>query len=224
MKKQVIKVIIADDHDIIRQGLKRIIDFEGDICIIDEAENGKKVLALLDTCKPDVILLDCNMPFMDGIEVLRTVKEFHPSIKVVMLTVENDKKTIHTAIQIGADGYVLKDSAGTEIVQAIKRVYRGEKYIDYSLVDSLFWNIKNEGKQENHPFQELSRRELEVLMTMSKGLSNKEAAEKLYLSEKTVKNYATNLFKKLKVYDRVQATIMALQNDVEAYYKMHYKK
>ena len=156
--------------------------------------------------------------------MLRIVKEFHPSIKVVMLTVENDKKTIHTAIQIGADGYVLKDSAGTEIVQAIKRVYRGEKYIDYSLVDSLFWNIKNEGKQENHPFQELSRRELEVLMTMSKGLSNKEAAEKLYLSEKTVKNYATNLFKKLKVYDRVQATIMALQNDVEAYYKIHYKK
>jgi DNA-binding NarL/FixJ family response regulator len=222
MKKEVIKVIIADDHDIIRQGLKRIIDFEEDICIIEEAENGKKVLELLDTCKPDVILLDCNMPLMDGIEVLRTVKELDPSIKVIMLTVEDDKKTIRTAIQIGANGYVLKDSAGTEIVHAIKKVYRGEKYMDYSLIEGLFLDVRGEEQQETHLLDVLSKRELEVLMTISQGLSNKEVADKLHLSEKTVKNYATNLFKKLKVYDRVQATITALQNDAEVYYKTRY--
>jgi DNA-binding NarL/FixJ family response regulator len=218
MKKEVINILIADDHDLVRQGLKRIISFEEDMNIVAEAENGERALKLIKVHNPDVVLLDCNMPLMNGIEVLEGIKDSGDRIKVIMLTVENDRKTIHRAIDIGADGYMLKDSAGTEIVDAIKMVYKGEKYIDKSLVSLLFMDIKSKVEKELNVLDTLSKRELEVLMKISKGLSNKEIGERLYLSEKTIKNYATNLFRKIKVEDRVQATILAIRNDIEKYY------
>lgn len=223
MNKEAIKILIADDHAIIREGIKRIIGFEEDICVIEEAENGAKALSALTTCSPDIILLDCNMPLKNGIEVLETVKTQHEAIKVIMLTVENDRKTIHTAIDIGADGYMLKDSAGTEIVSAIRQVYKGEKYIDKSLISLLFLDIKSKDQQSNSLLDTLSKRELEVLCHIAKGQSNKEIGEKLYLSEKTIKNYATQLFRKIGAADRVQAAIMAFENDIEIYYKEKYK-
>lgn len=222
MKKEVIKVFIVDDHDIIREGLKRIISFDEGISVIAEAENGEKALELLGSCKPDVILLDCNMPFKSGIEVLESVKKQREDIKIIMLTIENDRQTIHTAIDIGADGYMLKDSAGTEIISAIKMVHEGEKYIDKSLISLLFTDIKSKSKKADSLLDVLSKRECEVLVKISKGLSNKEIGEQLYLSEKTIKNYATALFRKISVDDRVQATIVALQNNVEDYYKIRY--
>lgn len=191
--------------------------------IVAEAENGEEVIKLLKQREPDVILLDCNMPIMNGIKVLEKVKGQEDKIKVIMLTVENDRKTIHTAINIGADGYMLKDSAGTEIVNAIRIVYNGEKYIDKSLVSILFSDIKIKDKKESSILVTLSRREIEVLINISRGLSNKEIGEQLYLSEKTVKNYATNLFRKIDVDDRVQATILAIQNNIEEYYVDKYQ-
>ncbi len=223
MKKEAIKVLIADDHTIIREGLKRILSFEEDIVMIGEAENGEEALKLLRICSPDVILLDCNMPLKGGLEVLKSVKSQYDTIKVIMLTVENDRKTIHTAIDIGADGYMLKDSAGTEIVNAIRTVYDGEKYIEKSLISFLFLDIKNQNKKSESQLDILSKRELDVLIEISKGLSNKEIGEKLFLSEKTVKNYATTLFRKINVLDRVQATIFALQNTIEDYYLTRFK-
>lgn len=220
MKNQVIKILITDDHDLIRQGLKRIIGFEEDFSIVGEAENGDKALRLLNTFKPDVILLDLNMPLMNGIETLKRIKKQWNFIKVIMLTIENDRKTIYEAIDIGADGYMLKDSAGTEIVSAIRMIYAGEKYIDKSLVSLLFSDIKNKAVKNISILDNLSKREVEVLMNISRGLSNKEIGEQLYLSEKTVKNYATNLFRKINVNDRVQATILALENDIENYYRL----
>ena len=219
MKKQVIKVCIADDHDIIRQGLKRIISFEEDLAIVSEAENGEKALEMLKVYEPDVLLLDFNMPLLNGIEVLKIIKEQENNVKVIMLTVENDRKTLHEAIDIGADGYLLKDSASTEIVNAIKTVFNGEKYIDKSLVSLIFSEIKSKNKSETIILDILSKREIEVLMEISKGLSNKEIGEKLYISEKTVKNYASNLFRKINVDDRVQAAILAINNNIVDYYK-----
>jgi two-component system, NarL family, response regulator DegU len=218
MKNKVIRILIADDHDLIRQGLKRIISFEEDMEIAFEAENGEKALKLLEQHELDVVILDCNMPIMNGIEVLRSLREQGDEIKVIMLTVENDRKTIHTAIDIGADGYMLKDSAGTEIVNAIRIIHNGEKYIDKSLVSILFSDIKINGKKSPSLLDKLSKREVEVLIKIAKGLSNKEIGEQLYLSEKTVKNYATNLFRKIDVVDRVRATIFAIENNVEEYY------
>lgn len=217
-----INIIIADDHDLIRQGLKRIIDFEDDIAIVGEAENGERALELIKTSMPDVVLLDMNMPVMNGIEVLEKAKEQTQNIKFIMLTVENDRKAIHTSINEGADGYILKDSAGEEIISAIKTVYGGKKYIDKSLVSLLFSDIANERKKGSNILDSLSRREAEVLLYISKGLSNKEIGEKLYLSEKTIRNYSTNLFRKLEASDRKHAMIIALQNDIEGYCKSRY--
>ncbi|MGH4119671.1 response regulator [Clostridium sp.] len=218
MKKEGIKVLIADDHDLIRQGLKRIIGFEEDIIIVGEAENGQKVLDMLKVCEPDVILLDMKMPLMDGLEVLEKAKKELQNIKIIMLTVENDRTFIIDAIDKGADGYVLKESAGTEIVEAIKTVYKGEKYIDKSLVSLLFSGFKNKEKKEQTVLDSLTKREVEVLLYISKGLSNKDIGERLFLSEKTVKNYATILFRKIKAHDRVKATIFAIEMHIQQYY------
>lgn len=218
MKNSQIKILIADDHDIIRQGLNRIIIFEKDMEIVAEARNGEEVIKLVRLHEIDVILLDCNMPIMNGIEVLEKIMEQRDKIKVIMLTVENDRKIIHKAIDIGADGYMLKDSAGTEIVNAIRTVYSGDKYIDRSLVSILFSDIQYKGKKVSCILDNLSKRETEVLFYISRGYSNKEIGEKIYLSEKTVKNYATNIFRKIDVDDRVHATILAIQYNIEEYY------
>lgn len=223
MKKEEIKVLIADDHDLIRQGLKRIISFEEDMIIVGEAENGEKVLDMLKSCEPDVILLDMKMPLMDGLEVLQRAKEGSNAIKVIMLTVENDKAFILDAISKGADGYVLKESAGTEIVEAIKTVYSGDKYIDKSLVSLLFSGFKIKDKKELCILDSLSKREIEVLLYISKGFSNKDIGECLFLSEKTVKNYATNLFRKIGAHDRVRATIFALDQNIQLYYESKFQ-
>ncbi len=224
MKKAEIKVLIADDHDIIRQGLKRIIGFEDDIIIVGEAENGEKVIDMLKGCEADVILLDMKMPLMDGLEVLQRAKEKLNSIKIIMLTVENDRTFILDAINKGADGYVLKDSAGTEIVEAIKAVYKGEKYIDKSLVSILFSGFKTKDENKHCILDSLSKREIEVLLYISKGLSNKDIGERLFLSEKTVKNYATTLFRKIGAHDRVHAAIFALDQNIQLYYESKFKE
>lgn len=219
MKNDVIRVVIADDHELIRQGLKRIISLEEDLDVVGDAENGEIILEMLETQNCDVVLLDLNMPLLNGIEVLRNIKNKGSDIKAIILTVESDRKTIHEAIEIGADGYMLKDSAGEEIVKAIRTVNLGEKYIDKSLISILFSDIKNTNKKNANILDNLTKREVEVLMKISKGHSNKEIGEQLFLSEKTIKNYATNLFRKVKVDDRVQATILALQNNIDEYYK-----
>lgn len=219
MKKEVIKVLIADDHDLIRQGLKRILSLEEDFAVVGDAKNGEIALEMLNNCQCDVAVLDLNMPLLNGIEVLKKVRMQGSNIKIIILTVESDRKTIHKAIEIGADGYLLKDSAGEEIVNAIKTVYFGEKYIDRSLISALFTDIKSIDKKTASIFDHLTMREVEVLMKISKGLSNKEIGEQLFLSEKTIKNYATNLFRKIDVEDRVHATIVAIQNNIDDYYK-----
>lgn len=217
-----IKVIVIDDHDLIREGLNRIISFEEDLEILGEGKNGEETLELVESKKPEVVVLDINMPKKNGLEALKEIKEKDKNIKVIMLTVENDKKTILEAIDIGADGYILKESAGSEIVNAIRLVYKGEKYIDKILINTIFYNIKKDLKyytKEKEIISLLTKRELGILYEISKGLKNKEIAEQLFLSEKTVKNYITGIFKKIKVEDRVQAAIFAIKNDIEEIYK-----
>lgn len=218
MKNKEIRILIADDHALIRQGLKSIINLEEDLKVVDEAENGDKALEMIKKHSPDIVLLDVNMPSTDGIKVLQNIKQEEIPVKIIMLTIENQRQTIREAINSGVDGYVLKDSAGEEIIEAIRAVYNGEKYIDKSLVSVLFSDIKNKKKTASI-FDSLSKREAEVLLKISKGFSNKEIGEQLYLSEKTIKNYATNLFVKINANDRVHATIIAIENHIEDYYR-----
>lgn len=223
MQNNVIKVMIADDHDIIRLGLKTIIELEDDLKFVGEARNGEKVLELLKSNEPNVLLLDINMPQLSGIEVLKKLKEEKSYIKIILLTVENSGSIIHKAINMGADGYVLKDSAGSEIVDAIRLVSKGEKYIDKSLVSTLFSDIKEKSREQGNKLDVLSKREAEVLLRISEGLSNKEIGISMYLSEKSIKNYATNIFRKLNVHDRVQAAVIAFESSIKEYYKSKFE-
>ncbi len=185
-----IRTIVVDDHDLIREGLNRIISFEEDLIICGQFRSGEELINNMKDYNPDVILLDINMPGKNGIETLKTLKILYPDIKVVMLTVENDKKTIMESIDIGADAYILKESAGSEIVNAIRNVYLGEKYIDKSLIKAMFLDIKSDVACKNKEIESLkllTNRELNILYEISKGLKNKEIAETLFLSEKTVK-------------------------------------
>lgn len=224
--ENIIKVIVVDDHSLIREGLNRIISFEEDLMITGEFSNGEELLKNIDIKECNVVLLDINMPIKSGIETLKELKAVSNEIKVVMLTVENDRKTIMQAIELGADAYILKESAGAEVVNAIRNVYEGEKYIDKSLIKVMFTDFKKDASIKNNEKDNLNfltNRELNILFEISRGLKNKEIAEKLFLSEKTIKNYITSIFKKIEVEDRVQATIFAIRNNIEEYYKERFK-
>ena len=161
-----IRTIVVDDHDLIREGLNRIISFEEDLIICGQFRSGEELINNMKDYNPDVILLDINMPGKNGIETLKTLKILYPDIKVVMLTVENDKKTIMESIDIGADAYILKESAGSEIVNAIRNVYLGEKYIDKSLIKVMFLDIKSNVACKNKEIESLkllTNRDLNIL-------------------------------------------------------------
>ncbi len=222
MSKSKINVIVVDDHDLIREGLNRIISFEDDLVIIGQYSNGEELIKNIKNSVPDVVLLDINMPLKNGLDTLRVLKKLYKDIKVVMLTVENDKNTIMEAVDIGADAYILKESAGIEVVTAIRTVYLGDKYIDKALIKVMFTDFKYGGSstnKRNEVLNLLTDRELSILFEISRGLKNKEIADKLFLSEKTIKNYITSMFKKIGVEDRVQATIYAIRNNIDDFYK-----
>lgn len=220
MKTSEINVLIADDHELIREGLKKLISLEDDLNLVGEACDGEGALKIFNNNKVDVMVLDFNMPKLNGIEVMKKLKDKGKDIKVIILTIENERRTLNNAIEMGADGYVLKESSGIEIVNAIRTVYGGEKYIDKSLVSLLFSQIKKKDNVVQNIIDSLTKREMEILIKISKGLSNKEIGQELYLSEKTVKNYISNIFKKINTDDRVKATIFALENRIEDYYNL----
>lgn len=222
MNNKEIKVVIADDHALIREGLKRIISYEEDMRVVAEADNGEAVLDLLLSHRPEILLLDVNLPKLNGIGVLQRVREEGLDVRIIMLTIENQRQIINEAINIGVDGYVLKDSAGEEIIDAIHVVISGEKYIDKSLVATLFTEVRSKTYIPNSIFDAMSKRELEILYRMSRGFSNKDIGTELFISEKTVKNYATKIFEKLGAKDRVQATIAAIENHIDVYYDKKY--
>lgn len=215
---QSVKLIIADDHPLIREGVKQILSIYSDLQIVGEASNGQEALDLLKKLPCDLLLLDINMPLLSGIEVLKIIKVNYPDLKILLLTVENDFHTLKEAIDLKVDGYILKDSAGTTLITAIRHILDGDKFIDQSLTKHVFHILQEpvyEPAQIDNPFENLSRREKEILFYLSKGFSNKEIASVLSLQEKTIRNYITNLFKKIDVQDRVQATIYALTHHLD---------
>ncbi len=208
-----VKIMITDDHSMIREGLKNLLELDGDIKVIAEAENGQDCLDKLATVKPDVLLLDINMPIMNGLEVLAALKEKRIRVKVLVLTVHNEVEYLLKAVDIGVDGYVLKDSESSELKKAIFSIASGESYIQPSLIPAL--NAKMIEKNDDEAkIDELTRREIEVLKLLSVGMYNKEIAEKLDISERTVKNHVSNIFKKLEVTDRTQAAVFAIRNNL----------
>ena len=208
-----IKIMIADDHSMIREGLKNLLELDGNLKVIAEALDGKDCLEKLQTVTPDILLLDINMPVMNGLEVLKYLKEYYPKVKVLVLTVHNEVEYLMKAAEIGVNGYILKDSDFEELRKAIMTIIGGETYIQPSLIPAL--NSKMiEKKEDDKKLENLTRREVEVLKLLAVGMYNKEIAEKLHISERTVKNHISNIFKKIDVTDRTQAAVFSIRNNL----------
>lgn len=211
MKK--IRVMIADDHNMIREGLKQLLEFDGSIEIVGEASNGVECLEKLNICDPEVLLLDINMPEKNGIDVLKQMKADNSKIKVLILTVHNEIEYLMSAVDIGVNGYILKDSESSELKNAIKAVQNGESYIQPNLIVALN-NQLIKRDTDKDKISALTNRELEVLTQVANGMFNKEIAINLNISERTVKNHISNIFKKIDVSDRTQAAVFAIKNNI----------
>lgn len=208
-----IKIMITDDHSMIREGLKNLLELDGDIQVIAEAVDGEDCLEKLKSVVPDVLLLDINMPKKNGLEVLQSLKINRMKIKVLILTVHNEIEYLMKAVDIGVNGYILKDSESAELKKAIFSVAEGDSYIQPNLIPALNSKMIEKNKDEGR-IDLLTKRELEVLKLLAVGMYNKEVAEKLNISERTVKNHVSNIFKKLEVTDRTQAAVFAIRNNL----------
>lgn len=208
-----INIIIADDHTMIREGMKQLLEMDGGIKVVGEAQDGAECLSLLENTKADVLLLDINMPNMNGIETLLNIRKKNIPIKVIILTVHDEVEYLIKAVDIGVEGYILKDSDSSELKRAIFAVNGGENFIESSLIPTL--NAKMiKRDSDKYKIESLTKRELEVLILVANGLFNKDIAEKLKISERTVKNHISNIFKKINVCDRTQAAVFAIRNNL----------
>lgn len=205
-----IKLVIADDHLMVREGLKQILEYQGDIEVIGQADDGIQCLELIKKLQPDVVLLDINMPNMNGIQTLQILRQNMNKTKVLILTIHNEIEYLLKAVEIGVNGYVMKDSESSVLKKAIFAVYEGETYIEPSLTPLMKEKLDKLNQQSEEDL--LTRREIEVLRLLAEGLFNKEIAYKLSISEKTVKNHVSNIFKKIGVSDRTQAAVYAIKN------------
>ncbi len=204
-----IKVAIADDHSIIREGIIGLLELEDDIEVVGEASDGEKCVEIVKKTHPDVLLLDISMPKMNGLDALQKIKDEDSKVNVIILSIHDEAQYYHKAVSLGASGYVLKDSDFNTLYFAIHRVYNGENFVDPKLVSII--NVKRE---ENMDISQITRREKEILLLIAQGLSNKDIAARLNVSEKTIKNHTSNLFKKINVSDRTQAAIFAIKNEM----------
>lgn len=205
-------VLIADDHDLIRLAIRKIFELFDDYQLDYEAKDYYELMEILKSNNPDILLLDLNMPGKSGVELLREVREKHAHIKVIVLTVDDSPQLVKKAMEMGAFGYLLKENATEEIHDALDEITKGKNYISRGMMPKLLASKK---EAENNVLLKLSERELEVLYYISKGNTNKEIGEILFLSEKTVRNYSTSIFRKLDINDRLSASILALKNGIE---------
>ena len=207
------KVMIADDHEMIREGIRHLLEFDGSIQVVMEAKNGSECIDMLRNAEtlPEVLLLDINLPEKNGIEVLSEIRSDKINIKVILLTVHNEIEYLLRAVDIGIDGYILKDSGSDELKRAISVVMNGESYIQPSLIPALNSRlIKRDNDKDK--INSLTKRELQVLILVANGMFNKEIGDSLHISERTVKNHISNIFKKISVADRTQAAVFAIRN------------
>lgn len=208
-----IDVIIVDDHKMMREGIRQLLELDGDIKVIGEAKDGEECLEVLSKMEPDVLLLDINMPVMNGIETLKEIKKKKLNVKVLMLTVHNEVEYLLKAVDIGVDGYILKDSDSSELKNAIFSVYHDKNFIQPSLIPLL--NSKMISRDSDKvKIDSLTKRELEILVLLSEGMFNRQIAEICDIKERTVKNHISNIFKKIDVSDRTQAAVFAIRNNL----------
>lgn len=206
-----IRVLIADDHVLVREGLRKLLELDENIEVMTEVGDGQGAINIARKARPDIILMDVNMPGTDGIVATRVIKREIPSIKIIALTIYEDEEVVEM-VRAGVSAYVLKDVAGSELVDTIHRVMQGEIVIHPRVANRLVRELNRSDPKKNEI--RLTKREKDVLDLLVKGNTNKEMADIMFISEKTVKNHLTSIFRKLGVKDRTQAAVYALKNSI----------
>jgi two-component system, NarL family, response regulator LiaR len=208
-----ISVALADDHVLFRQALRHLLDAEPDITVVGEAGDGRAIQSLVEQHHPDVILMDINMPGIDGVTATRELKGILPDLRIIILTMFSEDGHVVRAVRAGADAYLLKNSESSKVIDAIRAVCRGESVIEPQLATKLLSEFRRVSEfREEEGVAGLTQREIELLRLVASGLSNKEIANHLSLAESTIKNRLSMLFEKLEVKDRTQAAIYALSH------------
>lgn len=224
VENKVITIALIDDHKLFREGVKRILSYEPSFEVIAEADDGREAKAIIEQYNPDVVLMDINMPEMNGIEATKELIETYPNTKVIILSIHEDETYVTHALQSGAQGYLLKEIDTDSLMEAIKVVNEGGSYlhpkVTHNLVEDYRKLIEDKELNSNNvhaieykkPLHLLTRRECQVLQLLSDGQSNRKIAESLVISEKTVKNHVSNILQKMEVNDRTQAVVTAIKN------------
>ncbi|WP_236035101.1 response regulator [Alkalihalobacterium elongatum] len=208
-----IRILIADDHHVVRRGLRFFLDTQTDIEIVGEAIDGQDAIEKVNQLKPDVVLMDLVMPNIDGIEATKKIRETNRTIKILILTSFSDQDHVIPAIRAGANGYQLKDIEPDELVKTIKAVYNGQSQLHPQVTHHVLTHMS--GDKEEHLLDTLTKREKEVLLEITNGKSNKEIAASLFITEKTVKTHVSNLLSKLELSDRTQAALYAIKHGLK---------
>jgi DNA-binding NarL/FixJ family response regulator len=207
------KIIICDDQAIVRDGLEMLLKLEPDIEVVGIAEDGASAVEMVASKKPDIVLMDLKMPIMNGVEATRQIQAKYPEVKVLVLTTYDDDEWVFDAVQAGASGYLLKDTPRDEVVKAIRGTVTGKSYVDPSVAGKV---LRQASSHQIQPAtlitSKLTEREIDVLRLLAKGLNNMDIAERLFLSEGTVRNHVSAILAKLEVSDRTQAAVIAIQH------------
>ncbi|RMG91994.1 MAG: DNA-binding response regulator [Chloroflexi bacterium] len=206
-----IRILVADDHGVLRAGLRALLNAEPDFTVVGEAENGHQAVALTRELKPDILLLDVSMPGLGGIEVTRLVKQACPKTRVLILTVHEDESLLQEAIQAGAAGYIIKRAVEAELINAVNAIWRGDLYVHPAMTRALLKGIRPSSSQMDTLVEPLTPREKEVLTYIAQGYTNQQIAEQLQISVRTVESHRANLTSKLGVKSRVELVRYARQ-------------
>lgn len=217
-----INIALIDDHKLFREGIKRILEYESDFHIVAEGDDGSMALDIVKENNPDVVLMDINMPDVNGIEATTNLIKKYPDIKIIILSIHDDESYVTQVLQSGAQGYLLKEMDADSLIEAIKVVYDGGAYLHPKITHNLVKeyrrlsaesssHVRNGSVEYQKPLHLLTKRECEVLQLMAEGKSNRAVAESLYISEKTVKNHVSNILQKMSATDRTQVVIAAIK-------------
>ena len=208
-----IRILIADDHPMFREGVVQTLASEKDFAIIGQASNGKNAIEMAKELLPDVLLLDITMPDQDGITVTKKISAAFPVIQIIMLTASENQYDLMKALKAGARGYVLKGISAKELVKVVRTIVAGGTYISPDMANMILFELSQPSQPD--PFSELSDREKEILKLVAKGYTNREIGAQIHLSEKTIKHYMTNILQKLQVRSRVEAALIVQKRDME---------
>ncbi len=205
-----INVLIVDDHALVRMGIRRLLDDLSDISVVGEVENGERALEFIRIHKPDVVLLDMKMPGIDGWEVTRRLHKSHPEVKVIAVTALSTESLPSRVLQLGAMGYLTKESGSQDLTAAIRKVYQGERYLSAEIAQKMA--IDSLQANQDSPFDALSEREMQVMLMITRGMTVQDIATRLFLSSKTINGYRYRIFDKLGIKNDVELTYLAMKH------------